>query len=251
MTEDIFSQESYRCRLDWGFIGTERAILRGDIIVIVDTLSFSTTTTYAVSRGALIFPCTTSDDAKEVALRVGGVPAVQRSEVPRFGRYSLSPFTFYSVSEGEKVVLPSLNGSACSSNHAATNQVFAGALVNATAVSSAVTECLADGSGAVTIIACGEREKVPQPAGDLRVAIEDWLGAGAIIARLNVSKSPEARLCEIGFVSSARYVADLAWDCISGRELRAAGYGEDVKFAAELDTIDTVPTLRNGAFIKL
>ena len=136
--EDIFSQAPYRCRLDWGIAGTERAIRRGDIIVIVDTLSFSTTTAHAVSRGAVIYPCSPDDDAQALAREVGGEVAVQRAKVPQSGRYSLSPLTFSTVSNGEKIVLPSLNGSACSNRGKTGIQVFAGALVNATAVASAV-----------------------------------------------------------------------------------------------------------------
>ncbi len=249
MSDDIFSQSPYRCRLDWGVIGTERAIHRGDIIVIVDVLSFLTTTAYAVSRGALIIPCSPSEDARELARKIGGEAAVKRPDVPALGRYSLSPSTFAEVVEGEKIVLPSLNGSTCSSRRA-TNHVFAGALVNATAVASAVAGLLSQGSESVTVIACGEREKQPEPVGDLRPAVEDWLGAGAIIAGLNVSKSPEARLAEAAFVGSAQDIAALLWDCVSGRELREAGFGEDVRFASGLDTIDVAPVLRDGAFVR-
>jgi 2-phosphosulfolactate phosphatase len=250
MIEDIFSQAPYRCRLDWGIIGTERAMKRGDIIVIVDTLSFSTTTAYAVSRGALIYPCSPSDDVREFARRIGGETAVHRTEVPHSGRFSLSPLTFSTVNEGEKIVLPSLNGSACSNRDKETSHVLVGTLVNATGVGSAISRLLEDGNNAVTVIACGEREKLPQPTGDLRPAIEDWLGAGAIIDRLKVSKSPEARIAEAAFVGSAREIEALVWDCVSGRELRADGFGEDVKFATGLDSIDTVPVLRNGAFVR-
>jgi len=245
--EYIFSQAPYRCRLDWGLVGTERAIERGDIIVIVDTLSFSTTTAYAVSRGALIYPCSPYDDAQELALSIGGEAAVHRAEVPHLGRYSLSPLTFSTVGNGDKIVLPSLNGSACS-RCVDDGLVLAGALVNAEAVASAVTAYLSGTTKSVTVIACGEREKRPGPAGDLRPAIEDWLGAGAIIARLDFTKSPEAKLAEVAFLGSKSEIAALLWDCVSSRELRAAGFDEDVLFASSLDTIDAVPILANSGF---
>ena len=114
-----------------------------------------------------------------------------------------------------------------------------------------MTGLISEGNGTVTIIACGEREKQPEPYGDLRPAIEDWLGAGAIVSRLKVTKSPEARLCEAAFLGSALVIEDLIWDCVSGRELREAGYEADVRFASGLDTIDVVPILRDGAFVKL
>ncbi len=52
----FYAQHSYRCRLDWGRRGTHQAAERGDILVIVDTLSFSTDVVTAVHRGGIIYP---------------------------------------------------------------------------------------------------------------------------------------------------------------------------------------------------
>jgi phosphosulfolactate phosphohydrolase-like enzyme len=47
----------------------------------------------------------------------------------------------------------------------------------------------------VTVIACGERWNIPSEDGELRMALEDYLGAGAILSYLPYEKSPEARAC--------------------------------------------------------
>src|SRR5689334_9619168 len=57
MPADVFAQSPYRCRLDWGRHGARAAAERQDILVIVDTLSFSTAVVTAVQRGGLVYPC--------------------------------------------------------------------------------------------------------------------------------------------------------------------------------------------------
>jgi 2-phosphosulfolactate phosphatase len=57
MHAEVFAQSPYRCRLDWGRHGARAAAERQDILVIVDTLSFSTAVVTAVQRGGLVYPC--------------------------------------------------------------------------------------------------------------------------------------------------------------------------------------------------
>jgi 2-phosphosulfolactate phosphatase len=98
-------------------------------------------------------------------------------------------------------------------------------------------------------VACGERW--PEPAGDepLRVAVEDELGAGAILAALAArghSLSPEADVSAGAFRSAAPRLDDLLWDSGSGRELRAKGLAADVRHAARLDLYDCAPAMQDG-----
>ena len=90
----LFSQHSYRCRLDWGRRGTRQAAERRDILIIVDTLSFSTAVATAVQQGGLIYPSSFEEDPVALARRVGAEVAVNRKEVPEKGRFSLSPLTY-------------------------------------------------------------------------------------------------------------------------------------------------------------
>ena len=245
---EFLSQSPHTCKLDWGLPGTKRAVARKDIIILVDTLSFSTTVTYAVSKGACIYPCATTERARILAVAVDCEIAVGRKDVPSRGRYSLSPSTYDNIAPGANIILPSPNGSTCSRACTDIPYTFLGALVNAGAVAGLVTRLLADGSHGVTIIACGEREKEPNPGGDLRPAIEDYLGAGAIISSLDCLKSPEARVCETAFTSSLPNLSDLIWDCASGRELRELGFPDDITFASRLNALDTVPILKESHF---
>jgi 2-phosphosulfolactate phosphatase len=78
----------------------------------------------------------------------------------------------------------------------------------------------------------------------LRVAIEDYLGAGAILASLAVDKSPEAQVCEAAFRGAQGRLRALLQDSISGRELRQKGWEADIEFAAQLNVCAIVPVMR-------
>jgi 2-phosphosulfolactate phosphatase len=100
----------------------------------------------------------------------------------------------------------------------------------------------AGGDGPVAVVAAGEH----RPDGSLRPAVEDLLGAGAVLHALAGRPSPEARAA----VAAWRQ-RDLPGDllaCASGRELAALGRVAEVRLAAEHDVSRVVPVLRDGAF---
>ncbi|MFK9090900.1 hypothetical protein [Bacillus salipaludis] len=51
----MFEQSPFNCRVEWGIRGAREATERGDIIIIVDVLSFSSTVISAYS-GRKIHP---------------------------------------------------------------------------------------------------------------------------------------------------------------------------------------------------
>jgi len=240
----ILAQQPYRCRLDWGRAGVRRAALRRDNVVVVDVLRFSTATVAAVGHGALIYPCAPSDDAGILARRVGADVASDHRDTATTHPYSLSPASYDRVPPGTRVVLPSPNGAACARAAQDAPYVFVGALVNAQAVGAAVSMLMAETDLATTIIACGEQWPVPGEDGGLRVAVEDYLGAGAILSSVPFDKSSEACVCEASFRATRDQLADLVWESISGRELRYKGRGADIERAVQLNLSQTVPILR-------
>jgi 2-phosphosulfolactate phosphatase len=179
------------------------------------------------------------------------VAATRRREVPESGRFSLSPRTFVPIEPGTRVVLASPNGATCSRFGREVPHLLVGALVNAWAVSEAVARILSTTDLNVTVLACGERWRQPSEDGELRFAIEDYLGAGAILSGLpaSLTRSPEARICQDGFLASRDDLAQILAECGSGRELREMGYPEDVEDAARLDVYDAVPIMQGDRLI--
>lgn len=245
--KDWFSQEGYRCRLEWGYRGAREAAARGDILVVVDTLRFSSAVATAIHHGVLIHPCAWADDPEELARRVGGEAAMKRRVASSPSRFSLSPLSFLGAEPGTRVVLASPNGATCSRFAASVPHLFVGALLNAAAVASAVSRLLDGSDRCVTLLACGERWPTPSEDGELRMAIEDYLGAGAILAGIAYDKSPEVRACEGAFQHLQGDLEAVLLACGSGRELLGKGCGEDVRHSARLNLYDSVPIMRGEA----
>lgn len=244
------SQEGWICRLEWGRRGALEAAERGDVLVVVDTLSFSSAVATAVQHGGCIYPCPFDGEAIEQGRLLVDEVAVNRREVPEKGRFSLSPPTFMQIEPGSRVLLASPNGATCSYYARKVPALFVGTLLNANAVAVAVMRVLNGGEQGVTVLAAGERWPTPSEDGMLRFAIEDYLGAGAILSRLACAKSPEARLCEAAFTQAGNALQDLIWECDSGQELRGKGYGGDVRHSAQLDLYDAVPVMRDGYLVR-
>jgi 2-phosphosulfolactate phosphatase len=200
-------------------------------------MSFSTCVTTAVARGARVFPYRWKDEsALAFARSVGAELAGGRS---RSG-YSLSPCSLLQIPAGTRLVLPSPNGATLTLATGAT-PTFAGCLRNATAVAQAAMRC----GSRIAVIPAGERW---HDDGSLRIALEDMLGAGAIISHLTGSLSPEARLAADAFRSAGDRLLELLRECNSGRELIARGFAEDVTHIAQVDADDCAPRLRDGAY---
>lgn len=221
----------------WGAEGAAALSPHVDVLVVVDVLSFSTAVDVAVSRGATVFPYRFRDASAEEYAR--SRDAILASPWRQEG-YSLSPASLVSIPPGTRLVLPSPNGATISAvAREAGVQVICGCLRNARTAADAAARF-----GRIGVIAAGER----WPNGTLRPALEDLLGAGAILSRLPAtSLSPDARASMAAY-QSARIPADIA-DCPSGRELIEAGFVRDVEIAAAVDTSQTVPVLSDGFHI--
>jgi 2-phosphosulfolactate phosphatase len=109
----------------------------------------------------------------------------------------------------------------------------------------AVAHWLNERHGAVAVIACGER----WPDGSLRPALEDHLGAGAVLSDLNGQPSPEARATAALWNSQRAHLQAVIRASASGRELHARGWDDDLDYAIDDDASATVPVLTDGAFI--
>lgn len=198
------------------------------VLVVVDVLSFSTSVDIATSRGAQVLPMR----SHATAVPEDTVLAAPRSH----DRWSLSPSSLRTLTAGIRLGLPSPNGATlCASAGNAT--VFAGCLRNADAVAAAAARV----GGPIGVVAGGERRDE-----ELRPAIEDLLGAGAIIAALSGRRSPEAELAAAAFLAVRDDIADLLADCDSGRELAEMGFAHDVELAAAVNSSRTAPVLRDG-----
>lgn len=207
-----FDQSRYQVRFEWGVEGLAR-LAPSEIVVVVDVLRFSSAVAARVGAGEDV---PLDEDAHAVSLNGGAVAAAAAAMHP-------APV------------------------------VLLGALVNACAVAEEVLSAQrARGlRTSVAVVAAGELSG-REPGAPLRFAVEDLLGAGAIIDALGSvgldHTSPEAAAaCEAfrGLRGATRHLLAAAG---SGQELVARDGRDEVLAAAEVDALGVVPVLRGGVF---
>jgi 2-phosphosulfolactate phosphatase len=148
----------------------------------------------------------------------------------------------------------SLNGIAVAEAAARTGAlVLLGALRNASAVAGAVLAEQERRGARTSIAVIAAGELTGRDAGaTVRFAVEDQLGAGAIIDALGSlgidHTSPDAAVASESFRALRRAVMHLLTASGSGRELIARGQRDDVLAAAAVDAASVVPVLRDGVF---
>ena len=159
------------------------------------------------------------------------------------GLPSLSAISFNGSHKDKKYVLSSINGATCVKASNESTIVVIGGFLNASAVANIANEIQKEKNINITVIACGERWKNKEEVKELRPSIEDYLGAGIILERLNGTKSPEAKICISAFQNSKKEIFELIADSGSGRELIKMGFPEDIKFSCQIDLFNEVPIL--------
>jgi len=223
---------------EWGLQGLLALAPGSDAIVLVDVISFSTAVDVAVSRGASVLPYRWRDASAEAfAASKGAILASSRSAQ---GKYSLSPASLESISQQTTLVLSSPNGSALSLR-AGKAPTFTACLRNCAAVAARVERY----GSRIAVIPAGEQWN----DGSLRPALEDLIGAGALLARLPGSLSPEAELAVAAFERFRFDLHDALARSISGRELLERGYTRDIELAAAYGASSAVPLLRDDRFV--
>ena len=140
-------------------------------------------------------------------------------------------------------MLPSPTGAQVTLEAArAGSMVLAGSLRNARAVPEAAQRL----GRTFNVIPAGEH----WADGSLRPALEDWLGAGAILRWLPGSRSPEAETAIAAFEHHRDHLVDVLDRCESGRELHERGHDRDKVIAADLDVSSCVPRFDGVAFVR-
>lgn len=129
--------------------------------------------------------------------------------------------------------------------------VVAGGLRNAAAVAAHVLEVQRSRAErtSISVLAAGEIDDA-----GARFAVEDLLGAGAVVAALGDlgidHASPDAAVAGEGFRALGGAVRHLLTASGGGRALAADGGREAVLAAAARDAASVVPVLRDGIFVS-
>ena len=218
--------------------------VEGSTVVVIDTLRATTTIACAVALGISVETVASIAEAKRrrgprvlIAGERGG------KKLPGFDLGN-SPVDVVDAARGtlvgKRLVLTTTNGTGAIARSAAARAIYVGALVNASAIARAVAN---DES---LVLLCAGRTT--------GVALEDLLGAGAIIAALPAGCFDEAQLSDGARLSldlfrrSKTRLPAFLRECESGRNLLRMGATADVALCAELDRNAVAPRLLRGRF---
>jgi 2-phosphosulfolactate phosphatase len=254
---DCSENDGPRITIDWAIDGFMHAQKRRDIIVIVDTLRFSSAVVTAVAHGFIVIPVSDRKKGEDLAGKHGAVLAVHSGEPG----ISISPISFITAAAGcnKSIILPSPNGAACATNVKRGDSVCIGCFLNASAVGEMITSLAHAHKRNVTVIACGEQRSVLSGQRIVYVseeshrvfAIEDYLAAGAIITWTTLSRTIEAEVCARSFQSFKTNLFDVLRDSFSGQYLIQNGMEKDVEYAVCLHKHNVVPSAQHSDVVYI
>lgn len=242
-----------RYRLEWGPHGLRSLASTCEVIVVVDVLWFSTVISLVTEAGA--------------------IAVLDRRHGPSTETAAANPTELFDIAlsagRDQRLEIPDPNHAvmALAAADYGAQHVLAGCLRNARATAG-IIEHLAGPDAAVGFVVVGERWR--HQTGPLRPAVEDLLGAGAIIAALDPSaavggtrSSPEAAAARASYLDARPLMTDAlvrSTTARARRELRPTESNDDttdgghdpgedlIMLASAVDVTDTAAVLIDGAF---
>jgi 2-phosphosulfolactate phosphatase len=221
--------------------------VRGTHVAVVDVLRATTTITTALANGASgVIPVLVPEDAAALGQRLGRerVLFCGERDAVRIEGFDLdnSPASFPpEIVAGKTLVFTTTNGTRALRAVSSAASVRIGALVNRSAVARALA---ADTARDIVVVCAGV---------DGAFALEDAIGAGAIVDAL-VALLPDAELRDGARAAALLYrsvehrLAEAIGSADHAQTLAERGFAADVARCAAIDTLDLVPTLRDGIF---
>jgi 2-phosphosulfolactate phosphatase len=206
--------------------------LRDRACVVFDVLRATTTMAAALAAGVEEIRLFDNLDAARTAAAAYDKPRLLCGEAqcvaPAGFDLGNSPGQFLAAHRGATVFMCTTNGTRALLAAREAAVLFTGAIVNASAVAAAVRETDRD----VTLLCAGTNGEV---------AMEDVIGAGAVIAALRAEQVDDiGRLSLNVFEAGRNHLAGVLGETVGGINVRQAGLSADIEFAARLDAVPVV-----------
>jgi 2-phosphosulfolactate phosphatase len=217
--------------------------LRGRVVVVFDVLRATTTMAAALAAGAReirIYSDTGSvRDAKggDDCLRCGEESCLK----PAGFDLGNSPGGMNEAVSGKTLLMSTTNGTRAILAAREAKRVLIGALVNASAVAAEIRRIGSD----VTLLCAGTNGQI---------AMEDAIGAGAVLSWLHEVAEMESDTALLGMTAFLGDCKNLGWAlrmCKGGINIIRAGLEEDIDYAARLNLLDVVGMVQEGDPIKV
>jgi len=223
--------------------------LEGKLVVVLDVLFATSTMVTVLAHGATAaIPALDADHARTQA------EALQSGEYVLSGEFlaetidgfaSPTPLALLEHGVvGRTVIYATTNGTVALKNSSAAGHVFAGALLNATAV---VRHIAAEHPERSILIVCSGSMGNPN--------LEDMYGAGYFVDLLAHELGEERDFSDAAIAARALFRSEASDSVLLrsrvGRMMQERGLTHEVKYAAQLSRLNVVPKLVDGVLISM
>ena len=223
--------------------------LAGRVVIVLDILFATTTIVTALAAGATaVIPAEDQHEARRIAAELpAGSYHIAGEEhlaaIPGFGSPLPLELTRVAGFAGKPLIYSTTNGTVALRRSLGADAVYAAALLNA---QPTLDHARRAHPGKPLVIVCAGS------AGALN--LEDFHAAGCFVALLAQSLDPERDLSDTALAAWAGYRGNGSWSAIAssriGRIVRGVGNEDEVRHAAQLNTIDLVALMRGDRVVQ-
>ncbi|HEU0231139.1 MAG TPA: 2-phosphosulfolactate phosphatase [Burkholderiaceae bacterium] len=226
------------------------ALAPGKIAVVLDVIFATSTIVTALREGARsVVPARDEAQARELSQ---GFPPGEFVLAGEYHADTLPGFHPYnplamrsSVLSGKDLIYATTNGTVALHGAMACKQVYAGSLLNASALAD---HLLAHYTTETLLLVCsGSRGTF---------SLEDFYGAGCIVSRLLERSDPGRFALSDSAIAALRLcrendALDILMASKVGRRMAARDMEDDIRYAATLDACPIVPALMDGKLVRV
>ena len=242
-------QEKVLVSLDICAKDAEKAVNRGDILVVIDVLRCCSTIVTALMNGAKeVIPTTTIREAQALHKKHPEflLAGERKGRRPKGFDLGNSPLEFSSNIVKEKhVILTTTNGTRAICLSKKARWALIGAFFNAEAVAKTAFKIAEKERIGISFVLSGTRG---------RFSLEDFLCAGAILENLSADKiecSDAALVASLTFQQSRGQLTEAVQRGSHARYLKDIGHEEDVKLCCQLNAYSVVPIYEAESIVLL
>ncbi|MRX72235.1 2-phosphosulfolactate phosphatase [Bacillus lacus] len=220
--------------------------MKGKAAVVLDILLATSTIVTALAHGAKeIIPVKNSEEAEKcaAALEPGSYLLAGEYEGKTIqGFLDPNPASLLHVTEGKSLVLSTTNGTVAVAGSFAAEKVYIASLLNLSAVAAQLE---AEAGGRTIVIICSGSSG--------RFCMEDFYGAGALIAKLLIAGERDltdaARAALLFYNAYAGKAEEILLQSSTGKMLEQYGLNAIISFISREDVYTAVPVLKGSKLL--
>jgi 2-phosphosulfolactate phosphatase len=227
-----------------------KASLRGDILIVIDVLRFSSSIVTGVAAGVKQFiPVATLDEARKMHKENSNylLAGERRGLKPKDFHFGNSPLEYNkSDLKGKTIIISTTNGSKTIEYCKNSKLLLIASFLNAHALSAYILDYLPREEN-ISIILASKRHTI---------FLEDFICAGLLVSNIINSISEQhlnddAILAKLAWNSAKDKLEKIILQSNHASYLQSIGFEEDVKFCIKRDIYDIIPFVEGNRISKI